>query len=89
MKVIICPDDMETIEKGKFCIDTYEFPNKRNAKPQAGVSYNEATRICRSMGKRLCTTDEWEQACTDGRKRYEYPYGKKYDVDKCNTPPQG
>ena len=83
--IIICPQDMQTIKKGMFCIDTYEFPNKRNARPQANVSHDEASRICRSLGKRLCTATEWEQACTDGRKKYEYPYGRKYDVDKCNT----
>ncbi|MBN1757475.1 MAG: PKD domain-containing protein [Chitinispirillaceae bacterium] len=85
VKIIICPDDMQTIEDGKFCIDTYEFPNKRNSKPQVNVSYTEASQICRSLGKRLCTSSEWETACTDGKARNAYPYGKKYDVDKCNT----
>lgn len=85
IKIIICPDDMRTVEGGKFCIDTYEFPNKRNTKPQVNVTYSEALQICRSLGKRLCTSAEWEMACTDGRGKNKYPYGKRYDVDKCNT----
>lgn len=83
--IIICPEGMETIEKGKFCIDAYEYPNKRNATPQVNVTYQEAQQICSSLGKRLCSSSEWETACTDGKKRYAYPYGKKYNVNRCNT----
>lgn len=83
--IIICPEGMETIEKGKFCIDAYEYPNKRNTTPQVNVTYQEAQQICSSLGKRLCSSSEWETACTEGKKGYAYPYGKKYDLNRCNT----
>lgn len=83
--VIICPEGMETIKSGKFCIDTYEYPNKYKSTPRVNVTFEEAKKICSSIGKRLCTTQEWEAACSDKQKKFVYPYGRKYDVDKCNT----
>ncbi|MBN1577251.1 MAG: SUMF1/EgtB/PvdO family nonheme iron enzyme [Chitinispirillaceae bacterium] len=85
VRIIICPDDMRTIEGGGFCIDAYEFPNQRNGRPKTDVSYEEALQFCRNAGKRLCTAAEWETACRDVNLNYEYPYGTRYDVGRCNT----
>ncbi|MBD3344029.1 MAG: PKD domain-containing protein [Chitinivibrionales bacterium] len=87
IRIIICPDGMEPVdEAGKFCIDEYEWPNKRNEEPLNKVTYEQARAKCASVGKRLCTAEEWEAACSGGgRKNNIYPYGTKYDVEKCNT----
>jgi hypothetical protein len=33
VNIIICPKGMKAIEHGKFCIDRYEWPNKKGKKP--------------------------------------------------------
>jgi len=90
MRVVICPAGMVTAEKGKFCIDEYEWPNTRGAVPHAGVSWHEAEQACESMGKRLCSREEWQRACrNDGTQkqagRQTFPYGPNFDQHKCNT----
>ncbi|MFP4522158.1 MAG: PKD domain-containing protein, partial [Fibrobacterota bacterium] len=83
-RIIICPKGMETVEKYKYCIDTYEWPNKKGEIPQVNVSYEEADELCKAAGKRLCSSNEWMYACM-GEKEYSYPYGYDYNSDKCNT----
>jgi hypothetical protein len=85
IKIIVCPNEMETVENGRFCIDTYEWPNKKNVTPQLDVSYEEAVQLCKDAGKRLCTSQEWEVACRSDEKKWKYPYGKNYVLDKCNN----
>lgn len=85
LRVIICPKGMQTIEEGKYCIDQFEFPNQQGSMPQTDVSYTEAQSICQNRGKRLCTGEEWENACTARQKGTVYPYGREYQADKCNT----
>jgi PKD repeat protein len=85
VKIIVCPEGMETVENGQFCIDTYEWPNKKNTIPRLDVSYEDALQLCTDAGKRLCTAKEWETACKSDEKKWKYPYGKNYVVDKCNN----
>jgi hypothetical protein len=85
LHIIICPAGMRTVKAGKFCIDSYEYPNTRNSKPKTDVSFEEAQQICWNIGKRLCTSEEWTMACHDAKKKFNYPYGRNYDVDRCNT----
>ena len=51
--------------------------------PWARVTYNEASAVCVSVGKRLCTSDEWQAAC-EGGAFYSYPYGNTYEGSTCN-----
>lgn len=44
----------------------------------------EAAALCESVGKRLCTDEEWVQACR-GPQGLRYPYGAIYDGAKCNA----
>jgi hypothetical protein len=85
LKVVVCPEDMETMENGKFCIDTYEYPNKKNEIPKLDVSYEEALQLCEDQGKRLCTATEWESVCRNDQAKAMYPYGRNYQIDKCNN----
>lgn len=85
VKIIICPDGMNTMEKGKYCIDTYEYPNRKGRTPSVNVSFEEAQKACLDQGKHLCTVKEWEAACQSEDDKLTYPYGKKFEIDQCNT----
>lgn len=82
----LCPDDMEYIRVGKseFCMDRYEWPNRKGATPLSFVSLYEAMDSCYSVGKRLCTSQEWSTACA-GPHGWKYPYGKSYENEACGT----
>lgn len=67
-----------------YCIDIYEYPNRRGGTPKVGVSWADAQRSCEGRGKRLCSESEWERACK-GPGNARYPYGNTYDADACNT----
>lgn len=85
VNIVICPKGMKTVEEQGFCIDTYEWPNKKGAIPRRNISWQEAEKLCESVGKRLCTGQEWQRACKAGRDKNAYPYGKHYEPLKCNT----
>jgi hypothetical protein len=81
-----CPDEMEFISVGqtKFCIDRYEWPGKKGALPQAFISLYLAGDSCASLGKRLCSTEEWRLACA-GPYQSRFPYGQTYERHACVT----
>lgn len=65
-----------------FCIDRYEYPNKKGEYPIILVSWYEARDACKAEGKRLCTEDEWTFAC-EGEEATPYPNGYVRDPDAC------
>lgn len=67
-----------------FCIDVYEYPDRKGAPPLKNVSWSESRSQCESRGKRLCTEEEWEKACK-GSKNLRFPYGNEWIADKCDT----
>jgi formylglycine-generating enzyme len=67
----------------RYCIDEFEYPNRRGEKPQVMVSFAEATSSCESEHKRLCTAREWTLAC-EGPDRMPYPHGRSRDRGACN-----
>ncbi|MBD3320455.1 MAG: SUMF1/EgtB/PvdO family nonheme iron enzyme [Chitinivibrionales bacterium] len=81
-----CPEDMEYIKVGsvRFCIDRYEWPNKRGVKPDSYISVYQAMDSCFSVDKRLCSMDEWIIACS-GPYSWKYPYGNSYQQNACAT----
>jgi formylglycine-generating enzyme required for sulfatase activity len=87
-------DDMvkfELTDGHVYFIDKYEFPNKKNKMPEAKLSLEKAIALCKTVGKRLCTSREWRNACQDGKQK-RYVYGDKYRPGHClsNTDiPQG
>lgn len=66
-----------------FCIDTYEWPNKAGEQPTVMKDWYQAKAACEGLGKRLCTQDEWTQAC-EGPEHLPYPYGYARDATACN-----
>jgi len=89
-RIVICPIGMVTVERGKFCADKYEWPNKRGDVPATNISWQEAASSCASVGKRLCTSDEWQRTCRNDNSLNEagpnvFPYGREFDDEGCNT----
>jgi len=82
----VCPQGMEHIKVGssQFCIDQYEWPNRKGAVPLSYISFYQASDSCFSAGKRLCTSEEWYLACT-GPHSWAYPYGQAYERYACAT----
>lgn len=66
-----------------FCMDRYEWPNKKGEKPAVMVTWNDMKRECGKLGKRLCVDHEWSLAC-EGPEMLPYPYGLKRDSNACN-----
>jgi formylglycine-generating enzyme required for sulfatase activity len=66
-------------DSGNYCIDRYEYPGG-GSRPRTNVSWFKAKQLCEAKGKRLCELNEWKRACGS-----KYPYGRKWDPDKCNT----
>ncbi|MCA9540773.1 MAG: SUMF1/EgtB/PvdO family nonheme iron enzyme, partial [Myxococcales bacterium] len=54
--------------------------SKAGVLPWTNVTHDQASAACAARGKRLCTDDEWRQACGA-----VFPYGPVYDPDRCNT----
>ena len=65
-----------------FCIDRFEYPNRKGEYPVIYVNWYESKKICEDAGKRLCTEEEWTFAC-EGEEALPYPYGFDRDKDAC------
>ncbi len=87
VRIVICPEGMVTVEEKKYCMDRFEWPNKKGDVPLADVTWTAAAAKCREAGKRLCTADEWLFACRTGQER-NFPYGFQYGASTCNTKDQ-
>ena len=66
-----------------FCIDTYEWPNKKGELPKVMMTWYDMKKNCESVGKRLCVDNEWTKAC-EGQDNLPYPYGLVRDAGACN-----
>ncbi len=72
----------------RFCIDEYEYPNKKGERPRVMFRFPEAQHLCAAEGKRVCTETEWTTAC-EGPEYKPYPYGYTRDPNICNGDKQG
>ncbi len=68
----------------RVCMDQFEAPNKRGARPFINKSYDEARRWCSERGKRPCSEPEWELAC-EGPEMQPWAYGWSNDRKLCNS----
>ncbi len=73
-----------TVPMNGFFIDVLPFPNEQGAIPTTNINRDEATRLCGTKGKRLCTELEWERACK-GPDNTTYAYGETYRAAACGT----
>jgi hypothetical protein len=67
----------------RFCIDAYEYPNKKGVRPQVMFNFPQAQHLCAREQKRVCTETEWTLAC-EGPGYKPYPYGYERDPRICN-----
>jgi sulfatase modifying factor 1 len=67
----------------RFCMDTYEWPNHEGERPRVLTQWQEAKELCASVGKRLCTEDEFNFAC-EGDSLKPHVYGWVRDAGKCS-----
>jgi hypothetical protein len=65
-----------------FCIDRFEYPDRKGEFPIIAVTWNEAVALCEARGERLCTEDEWTFAC-EGEEALPYPYGYVRNASAC------
>ncbi len=73
---------MSHIDYKRFCIDRYEFPNKKGTQPTVNVTWDDAQKSCNVQGKRLCKASEWTFAC-QGKDWKPYPYGFERNSSAC------
>jgi hypothetical protein len=73
-----------TESTASYCIDLYEYPNQRGREPVSGYTWARAKKACESLGKRLCSEDEWERACK-GPNGAKFPFGGTYESGVCNV----
>lgn len=78
----VCTDKQPRREM-RFCMDRYEWPNKKGEIPHTLVSWEEAARSCNAVGKRLCTESEFTFAC-EGEQMQPHATGFVRDDKKCN-----
>ncbi len=82
-----CPKGMvyvAPVNGDAYCIDKYEWPNTTGKEPTHGITWFEARMRCEQVGKRLCTPEEWNYACT-GRQRALYSYGQTFQKNNCTV----
>jgi hypothetical protein len=65
-----------------FCVDRFEYPDRKGAYPVIAVTWHEAGALCTQRGARLCTEDEWTFAC-EGEDAQPYPTGYARDPKAC------
>ena len=66
-----------------FCIDRYEYPDKKGAHPPVMVDWYTAAGECAAEDKRLCYESEWTAAC-EGPDDTPFPAGYERSSDICN-----
>lgn len=71
----------------RVCMDQFEAPNKKGARPFVMKSYKSALKWCGDRHKRPCSEQEWETAC-EGPKVLPYSYGWTVDKKICNSDKQ-
>lgn len=72
-----------TKTKKRYCIDRYEWPNKKGERPEVMNRFHQAEVKCAAVGKRMCTESEWTLAC-EGPKMKPFPYGFVRDTEICH-----
>jgi len=70
-------------QRRRFCIDEYEYPNKKGARSPVMVDWHDAAAICAGEKKRLCWEGEWTAAC-EGPESLPFPYGYDRSPEACN-----
>ena len=65
----------------QFYMDVFEYPNQKGDLPKAELDFTTAVELCTSVGKRLCTMEEWKIGCGST----QFTYGENYEHGRCYT----
>jgi formylglycine-generating enzyme required for sulfatase activity len=69
----------------RFCIEKKEHVEPGSELPMNKKSWDDAERICKAAGGRICAASEWTFAC-EGEEMRPYAYGwERDDGTKCNV----
>lgn len=68
-------------------LDRLDYFSVAHQTPRVSISVQEASQACQIQGKRLCTHNEWRNACL-GTHRLRYSYASKNLKSVCNTQSQ-
>lgn len=84
VRELSCHGDM--VDQGHYLISRYECPNRSGLLPWTWLNWYQAAGICINSGYRLCTSEEWTDACDGlpGPGGLLYPYGNQYQPGICN-----
>jgi sulfatase modifying factor 1 len=72
------------LDRVRVCMDIFEAPNVRSARPIVMRSGVEAAEWCGRRDKRLCSEGEWEAAC-EGDELRPWVYGWTASGAACNS----
>ncbi len=73
-----------TVAAFRTFLPRYVSPFPSDEMPAVGVSWEEATDYCASLGKRLPSEAEWERACR-GARGIRYSTGDMHDSERART----
>ncbi|HEU5056935.1 MAG TPA: protein kinase [Kofleriaceae bacterium] len=82
-EMLLVQGDLLRAARHPFCIDRHEAPGSGKP-PRVALTREAAQAACQERGARLCSPEEWEDACL-GPERASFPYGSSYVARKCNT----
>lgn len=68
----------------RVCMDQFEAPNRRGARPIVMASFRNAESWCGKRGRRVCSEREWELAC-EGPAHLPLSYGWAVNTKLCNS----
>lgn len=68
----------------RVCMDQFEAPNRRGARPFVMRSFDSAVKWCGERSKRVCSEQEFELAC-EGLEHRPLAYGWSVDRKLCNS----
>ena len=75
---------LPSIGVGERTKETMRAATLAGVRPSGFVTGKLAKQACEHVGKRLCTTLEWQRACR-GDADTMFPYGKTYEAERCNS----
>lgn len=68
----------------RVCMDRFEAPNQKGARPLVMQSFRSAERFCARRHRRVCSEMEWELAC-EGPDFRPLAYGWAVNTKTCNS----
>src|SRR5204862_3891677 len=72
---LVAPD---TFQGGKL-------DERQRNRPVTGISFEDAERYAKAVGKRLPTSAEWEKAARGAADSRQWPWGDRFEAGRANV----